>query len=155
MWNPERENHVYVRTRHPTNPLLTHRAAAPNSAPASGSGRKSTSTSKEPQLHPPCATESKGTRTAHVLPQKCDRGMQTEDVGISAKDSLVHVPSLIPLPPTVVPRPYRPVPLSMADVDKEHEARVEAERQWQQRMEEVELKHAELIKTHMERLAAL
>ena len=45
--------------------------------------------------------------------------------------------------------------LSASEFDNEHKARIEAEKQWQRRMEEIKLEHAALVKMCMEKLAPL
>lgn len=132
---------------------LTYASTATVSTPRSSADHENTSKGMHSQ--PPRILETKGTQTANVMPRKCHRGTQTDIVGISARDALLQVLGCIPAPFTVTPRPDYVTPFSISDVDKEHEARMEAEKQWQERMEGARLKHTELIKIHRERLAAL
>jgi len=137
---------VYVWTLHPARSLFTLQAASIGSASQSGSHH-------ENKLDPPRVLESKGTQTVDNLFQKCQQGVQTDSVGMSTKDALLRVLSRIPPLNTTPQSDY--AALSASEFDNEHKARIEAEKEWQRKMEETKLEHAALIKMCMEKLAPL
>jgi len=142
---------VYVWTLHPARSLLTLQAASIGSVSHSVFHYKNTS--ENLQLDPPRVLESKGAQTVHNLFQKCQQGIQTDSAGMSAKDALLRVLSRIPSLSTAPQSDY--AALSASEFDNEHKARIEAEKEWQRKMEETKLEHAALIKMCMEKLAPL
>ena len=107
-------------------------------------------TSENLQLDPPRVLESKGTQTVDSLFQN-QQGIQTDAAGTPAKNALLRVLSRISSLSAAPQSDY--TGLSTSEFDNKHKARIEADRQWQQTMEETKREHTALIKMCIEKLA--